>query len=376
MSNAPSFAGRALRWAALTATALAVCSGATSMAEPKKSTGWFDVRPLGRYVSDPVEQKLTFVWPGSGLEFDYDGANLSIEITSKGENWVQFEVDGVPKRFKLQSDTRFYQLLKDQPGQHRIRMVRRTEGNSGWFSVIGFDKDGELRATKSPDRKILVVGDSMSTGFGIEGASKDCKFSFDTQNHELTYQALAAKRLGADLHTVAVSGRGVVRNYNGSGGPTMSELYQLTLPGGRLWSPKSYQPQAIVVLLGTNDFSEANPTAEFVVGYTAMLKQLSSDYPKARIYAAFGPMLYGDDHSNAEAAIAQALAAFRKDGGKNAEFLSFDWAPVGAVVGCSWHPGRDTHKAMADVLVSALETDLGWTEVSAASGDIADNSDK
>lgn len=60
-----------------------------------------------------------------------------------------------------------------------------------------------------PGRRILVIGDSFSAGFGnIAGAN--CSRSADDENALLAFPALAARALGAELQLLAWSGAGAV----------------------------------------------------------------------------------------------------------------------------------------------------------------------
>src|SRR5690606_1091794 len=95
-------------------------------------------------------------------------------------------------------------------------------------------------------REIEIIGDSITCGYGILGASAECRFSFATQRASEAYVALAGRALGVDVATICWTGRGVYRNFDEPDEPTMPRLWRPVRAPGRL-------PSAVVVNLGTND---------------------------------------------------------------------------------------------------------------------------
>jgi hypothetical protein len=68
-----------------------------------------------------------------------------------------------------------------------------------------------------------------------------------------------ARSLDAELSTVAWSGKGVYNNYNGNRVEPMPKLYDRAVPNDKN-SPWdfSWQPDLIIINLGTNDYSTNN----------------------------------------------------------------------------------------------------------------------
>jgi lysophospholipase L1-like esterase len=69
-------------------------------------------------------------------------------------------------------------------------------------------------------RLIEVIGDSISCGYGDLGKLADSE-CLTTESHWDSYEAVAARALGAEVSTIAASGRGVIRNYGGDTSGTM-----------------------------------------------------------------------------------------------------------------------------------------------------------
>lgn len=78
------------------------------------------------------------------------------------------------------------------------------------------------------------------------------------QHPRLRPAAVAAQFYDADYRVHAISGRGVVRNYDGFAGDTPPQAYPYVLFDHSVRDKDDgWQPQAIVIALGTNDFSNS-----------------------------------------------------------------------------------------------------------------------
>ena len=140
----------------------------------------------------------------------------------------------------------------------------------------------------------------------------------------------------------------------------MREVWAWLTPEGGVWDADLFQPDAILIALGTNDFSTADPGPAFTREYTALLRKLGKAYPDAALYAVTGPLLPPDIRSGLEAAVDHAIADFISGGGA-ASRVSLPLAEEGRVYGCDWHPGSDTQALMARILIDRLSDDLAWT---------------
>lgn len=122
----------------------------------------------------------------------------------------------------------------------------------------------------------------------------------------------------------------------------MPELYSRTLPSAPAskWD-FSWQPQVVVVNLGTNDFStDGDPSqAELIGAYQAFLTDLRAANPHAYILCLVPTLLAGTDLSTAQSYIEQAVAARQAAGDASS---------------------LDTHAAMGAALTKKLQSVLGW----------------
>jgi lysophospholipase L1-like esterase len=246
-----------------------------------------------------------------------------------------------------------------------VELYRRTEAAEGESQLRGFDwAGGELLAPPAVTRRLEVVGDSITCGYGVDGPDMNCGFSPATENHYLTYGALAARALGAELSTVAWSGKGVVCNYGDDAASCVDPLptfYDRTLPGraDSTWEFTRFQPDAVVVNLGTNDFSTVmDPDqATFEAGYRALLTRLRAAYPNAHILCTNGPMLSGTDLATLRGYLTNVVTALA-----DPKVSTFEIPPQDGTdgYGCDWHPSAARHQKVALVVEAALRAALGW----------------
>lgn len=317
-------------------------------------------RFIGRFTSDN-----RFAWSGSTIALRFTGTGVSVTFENTGDNFMEAVVDGgTPRVLALSSGRMEYAIATGlTDGPHEVRVTRRTEAffNPSKFISFSVPESAWLPST-APERRIEVIGDSITAGYGIEGQGPTCPFEPDTENHALTYEALAAKELGADLHTEAWSGIGIYRNNSGDMTGLMPERFTLIIPteSGTTWDFSKFQPHAVVVNLGTNDFAGGDPGMGFQQAHEDFAASLRMRYPNAHIYLAVGPMLSGGNFSAALAYLEGAVAARRADGDDAIDTIEFATTMSSEGFGCDYHPNEVTNERLANVLVARLKSDLGW----------------
>lgn len=326
-------------------------------------TGPAEVRLIGRF-QDAGSEGMRFEWSGSGMVAAFEGTSVSVNLSDTGNNQFTVLIDGqIHSKLEAQSGTHRYELASGLPsGQHLVELYRRTEASFGTSSFLGFDfGDGHLLPAPAAQRRIEIIGDSISCGYGNEGDSPSCGFSAETENHYLTYGAIAARALNAEVVTIAWSGKGIVFNYDTDTTDPLPDLYPRTLPSdaSSTWSFES-EPDAVVINLGTNDYSTGDdPSPElFREHYVTFLEQLRQRYPSAFVLCTVGPLLNGEDLNAARAGIAAAVDARRATGDERV--VAWEMNIGNPDPGCDYHPSVATHEAMAEAVAAELRTHLGW----------------
>lgn len=353
-----------LSLATVLAAALASCSRAQTSYDARASAPL--VRFVGR-VDKSDANAARFAWSGSGFVARFSGTSLSIRLGGGQEYTVV--VDGVV-RPKLVSTGGFDSVATGlAQGVHEVHVYRRTEAHLGESSFLGLEVgSGELLSPPAPpERRIEIIGDSITCGYGNEGADKTCGFTPSTENHYLTYGALAARALRAELSTVAWSGKGVVCNYGDEPDSCKDPLptyYDRALPerATSRWDFASWQPHGVVINLGTNDFStEQDPgRTEFVAAYVRLLERVRKAYKDAFILCTVGPRTLEEELSTAREYISDAVRARARAGDTKLKVFQLALSDPADGYGCDWHPSLRTHQVMAKALTAELRAALGW----------------
>jgi lysophospholipase L1-like esterase len=320
------------------------------------------VHYVGR-VDTTVPNVARFAWSGTGAVVRFNGTSAAVDLAG-GQEYT-LVVDGEVGN-KLTATNGMNTLATGlEPGVHTIELYRRTEANQGESAIRGFDfGGGELLAPAPVTRRLEFIGDSITCGYGNEGANASCSFSPQTENHYLTYAALTARELDAELSTVAWSGKGVVCNYGDDASSCVEPLpsyYDRSLPAraDSHWDFSRFQPDAVVVNLGTNDFSTSQDPDQptFEGAYLDLLGRVRDAYPNAHILLTNGPMLSGTDLGTVRMYLENVVVSF-----DDPKVTTFRIEPQDGSdgYGCDSHPSQARHEKVATVVTAAIRAALRW----------------
>jgi lysophospholipase L1-like esterase len=347
--------------------AMLLAAGAAGAAHAAETVRADDARitRMGRTVAQP-DGALRFGYSGVTLALSVEGRRLSMEASGGGANsLVDVVVDGgAPSTLHLDPLARSYELFKDAaPGPHRVEIVHRTETWLGVPSIAGFSTDGRvLPAPALPARKLLVLGDSVTCGAGMErpsGPDAADKGKPSWWNARVSYGMLLGQALHAQVQLVCYGGRGLVRSYNNRTDEyQLPAFYELAIPDAAhpvKWHQADYQPDLILVSIGTNDFTQGIPErAAYVDAYTAFVRTLLRDHPHARIALTEGAILDGEK----KAALTEDIAAtVARVGDARVRAVPSIHHPGDAA---DAHPLTSQHAEMARELAPPLQALMGW----------------
>lgn len=323
------------------------------------------VQLLGRFEPSGTSS-AKFGWSGCAIVARFQGTGVQVRLDGS-PNFFAIVVDGgAPTVLKTTGATTPYTVASGlASGVHEITIWRRTEGNQGENTYVELTvQGGQLLATPRPSRRIEVYGDSISAGYGMDGVGPSCPYSADTENHYLTYEAIAARALGAEVRSIAVSGIGMYRNYGQSGASAnaMPSLYARTLPtiDGSSWDFSTWQPDVVVINLGTNDFSSGDPGTPFRTTYLDFVRSLRQKYPSTFFVLSIGPMLDGANLTAARTHLQAVISTRSGEGDKRMSYLEFPVQQQADGYGCDWHPSAKTNAKMAVLLEAELKARLSW----------------
>jgi len=228
-------------------------------------------------------------------------------------------------------------------GPHDVMLVRREESSFGVSKFVSFSvPPNQWLPNALPSRRMEIIGDSISAGFGDEGCPWDVN-----ENSDVSYGAVAARAVGADVHIVAQSGIGMVKSYNST--TTMPQIYGRTFGenDNTPWDFTKYSPDVVVINLGTNDAAGGVNTTQYQTAYASFLTTVRGNYPNALVYCV-------SQGGYTLASEVQAVVSAKSD--PKIKYLAL----IGNNAGCNSHPDVAGQQQMANGLVAALQSDLGW----------------
>ena len=322
------------------------------------------VRFVGRIDrSNPAGPR--FAWSGTTILARFTGASVGVRLGG-GTNYFDVRIDGMLQPVLVTSAAKQDYALASNlgPGPHELSVFRRTEAREGVTTFLGVSLapgGALLPPPPAPMRRLEILGDSTTCGYGVDGKSAGCPFTPATENYDVSYGAVAARALGADLVTVAWSAKGMYRNFAGDMKDTMAALYGRTLPDpASTWDFTTWIPDALVINLGSNDFQQGDPGPGFVTAYTDFIHRARKNYPGALIVCAVGPKLSGTQLAGARRYVMAIVSAMNAAGDTRVSFLELPQPQAGDGAGCGGHASVATHKRMGDTLVAELKAKLGW----------------
>lgn len=338
---------------------IALCAGCTT-----PSVNIPAASPLvvwsGRTVMTP-DSSLRFNYPGVTARVAFEGPRLTMQ-TSPGSGYWVVEVDSAAPRklFVGPSDSILTVADSLAGGMHTARITYCVEGYEYKPVVHGFTASSFSEATPPQGPRIEFIGNSITCGYGTEAADGTVRFSYDNENHTLTYAALTGRALDADVNIVARSGIGIYRNYNGpregntEGTMPLEYEHALIYEPDAAWDFGRFRPDIICINLGTNDTSTQNyDIALFEEACGRFVDRVRELNPGARIVLLTGSMMRDKELADATAAL-DRVAATRQG------VYRFDMSPQDGSLGygADWHPSAAQARKMGEELTQFLKTEV------------------
>ncbi len=324
-----------------------------------------------------AEDQALHSYPGVRFAVTVECDSVAAELTDRCQiaegttyhhNTYAVIIDGeVRGKIILQKDKHQYTIAQNlSKGKHTIELVKLTESLVGQAIFHRFILFGNAKAEKpdAPSRTIEFIGNSITCGYGIESTTGTDGFSYLTENAYTAYAMQAARLLKAEPVLVSFSGKGIYRNWADTVfyQETMLELYPRVTPQqpDLLWDFEKNRPDAVVVSLGTNDFSPPLGAVRelFVPRYLQLLRTIRSNYgTSVPVICLNGPMLTPEQRAMVESWIGQCLSELADP---KSYYLSLSVCTPADGWGADFHPSQKTADRNASELSSFMRTKLGW----------------
>ena len=245
-----------------------------------------------------------------------------------------------------------------------IRFRKLSECTQSLLAIREIRTDGIVVPLEERGEKVEFIGDSMTCGYGVEGKSELEDFTTATENAGKSYAGLVTGWMGLESMLTCFSGHGIVSGYTDSPekrnvGELVPPYYEragrngFNLPSGRKleeipWNFSAWQPDRIIVNLGTNDLSwcaDREPRKDlFRKQYKEFLGTVRKNNPRAMILCVLGYMGTGLNE-----AMVRAVNEYRAETGdvrihsmalqeQEAECFGY---------GSNYHPNEESQRRLA-----------------------------
>lgn len=330
------------------------------------------LRPLpmstgGRVQVERVEKtaaNYTYQWPGAYFEATFKGTSVYFTV-GPGDGILHVWVDSQPVGSLVKPADGSYRVDGLEHGTHTIRIEVANENQAAPATFRGFalPPNGKALASRERARQIEFIGDSYTVGYGNISPTRECTTDevWATTDTSKAFGPIVARHYDADYQINAISGRGIVRNWDGTAGDPLPAAYPFVLFDKKTpYKDKTWRPQIIVIELGTNDFSTPlHPEerwksrdelhADFESTYVRFVKQLRARSPNAFFILMASDGAEGEIQAEVQKVLSQLQAA-----GEN----RIDFIPMNALAmtGCHHHPSTADGKTVADSLIRFIDS--------------------
>ena len=327
-----------------------------------------DFKMVGRYHLNTGFSAYAFSNSGAGISFAFKGTSLEVKLASSAYNESNYTYAAVyiddrePIAIKV-TKSGWYTVAEDLEPEmlHNVRILKRSESNCGILVIetIKISEGGELYTAKPypTDRKIQVLGDSITCGYGnlYNGGTYSCYT--DVEDGTYTYATILGERYGAELDTVCISGIGLGTPDN-EPWPILPAYKQQDNASYSDFDFTSFVPDVIIVALGTNDDAQGATHDEVKTAGTELIEFIRSKYPDAHIIWSYGIMSRGSMN-----AIDELIKSQQAKGDTKLHFLPTQADEANEGIGLYGHPNKKTHERMANEIGALIEQLTGWTPV-------------
>lgn len=313
-------------------------------------------RILGRSISD--ETGLYFTWSNNGIEFAFKGGdrvNIHFgDYNCDAPVYVKVYVDGKTEKHCLYGKDPKIVIDGLDNAKHKILLLRISEGGTPLIFKKAeiYGKNPVLLAPpKEKKLRIEFIGDSITCGFGdIAPRSQDTYYTYQQDSTE-TYAYYTAKKLGAEIRTVCISGQGVYRNCSKEEGTPFIKIFDMSLRGKYGYDHSTWIPDVVVLNCGTNDVpGGTEPDVMYEEG-GKLIDKVRSAYPTSSIIWIYGMM---NDKFNDT--LKKLVSDKKKSGDKKIYYLYFKSIyGFKNEVGAIGHPNANASERVSKKLAKYIE---------------------
>lgn len=335
-----------------------------------------NVKQIGRTLY--YQDNLWFANSASGIEFNCTGEKVTLNLKNSGDaTRISVYLNGKYYTKGMFDKKEGSLTVELEEGENTVRLLKLSEAPQSSFavtSIVTYD-DGTISPTEANEHSIEFIGDSITCGYGVDNALGTASFSTVNEDASKTYAFLTAQNFSADYSLFSGSGYGVYCQYGGGKTNVMPSFYEQCAPNtwnsvdstGEYvlmqefdWDFSRYQPELVVVNLGTNDNSyfrnHMDDIGLFEDAYVDFLKMIRENNPNAQILCTLG-LMGAELYPNIENAVDDYTAETGDD-----KVACFELTPIDPADGYAvdYHPNAVSQKKGAQELTEAISELMGW----------------
>ncbi len=319
----------------------------------------------GRALIETIarQQEYRYQWPGVYFETAFHGTRAYFTL-GPGDVILHVVVDGRTIESMTRPAAGLYRVdgLANSTHILRIEVASESQAESNTFRGVALPMKRKPLPMERRPRQIEFIGDSHTVGYANTSGTRDCTGDevWSTTDTTRAFGPMTARRYGADYQVNAISGRGIVRNYNGGAGATLPVAYAHTLfDAPTRYEEPLWNPQIVVIALGTNDFSTAPNQGEqwpsreelrrdYEATYLRFIQTLRNRHANAFF------ILWATDGADGEIReeVEKVVAKLQAVGERKVSFIPIDGL---AMTACHWHPSLSDHLRIADELTDFID---------------------
>ena len=316
-----------------------------------------DVDFIGRFKE--IEGGWMFAYSGSTIRAGFVGSEISatFEQILKYQNtdFLEIIIDGTEHNtLELYPNSKRSHLLAWdlEYGYHTIEIIKRTEQLSS-IAFYGFDFSDNCYPAPAParkDKRIMVIGDSITSGYGIMRMNGDRGFYYSEQDVQKTYGYLVAQKFNAEADILGISSAGAYKNpvsgrWNTYGCTAIPDAYTI---------PEEDMPDLVIINIGTIDNHGSIDDRDYEKSYESFIKEIRATFPDAAILCTIGGI------TNEPYPIIEKVVGKLKNNGDN-NIYSYKIIASRDDENCcggDFHPNANGHAAMAEELILFIQNNI------------------
>lgn len=323
-----------------------------------------NIEYVGRVdVSNPMQPRM---WaPGVYIRARFKGSKCELLINDqvmygKSHNYLEIAVDN-NKPYRIQTTGKANVIIVADGltnGTHTILICKDTETHIGYIDFLGIRCAKLLSPAPHPKHKIEYIGDSITSGAGMDQSTTPCDKGewYDQHNAYMTYGARTARNLNADWQLTSVAGIGLVHSCCDMDILMPQVFDKVYLRKDSItWDFNRYQPDVVTICLGQND--GVQDSALYCGAYVKFINTVREKYPKADIVCLTSPMADGTLNAALKRFITAVTTSANKNGDSKVYKYFFSRQYHG---GCGGHPTIEEHELIANELTAYLKQLKHW----------------